>query len=52
MKKDILTYLYFILLGVWVTCLFIAVCYDNSIPAWISLIVMNLLYVWRIGYKY
>lgn len=47
MKKDILTYLYFISLGVWSTCLFITVCYDNSIPMWISLIAMNVLNIWK-----
>lgn len=51
MKKEILTYLYFTLLGIWITCLFITVCYDNSIPMWISLIVMNVVNMWRINCK-
>ena len=41
--KDIITYLYFISLGIWITCLFIAIFYCNTIPMWISLIVMNVL---------
>ena len=34
---------YFISLGIWITCLFIAIFYCNTIPMWISLIVMNVL---------
>ena len=45
--KDILTALYWVSLGVWITCLFITICYSNQIPMWISLIVMNVLDMWR-----
>ena len=30
-------------LGVWVTCLFITICYGNQIPMWVALSVMNVL---------
>lgn len=49
--KEILDYLYFISLGVWATCLFITACYDNSIPMWISLVVMTTLNFARQGYS-
>ena len=49
--KDILTILYWISLGVWVTCLFIAIFYGNQIPMWIALIVMNVFNMWRISCK-
>lgn len=39
--KEIFKFLYAVSLGVWLTGLFITVCYDNSVPMWISLIVMN-----------
>ena len=43
-KKNTLNNLFWASVGVWVTCGFIAVCYDNSIPMWVALIVMNALY--------
>ena len=49
--KDVLTWLCFISLGVWMTCLFITIFYNNSIPMWIALIVMNVLNMWRINCK-
>ena len=48
---DIISTLYWISLGAWLTCLFITIFYDNSIPMWISLIVMNSLNFTRIAYK-
>ena len=45
--KDILTTLFWISLGIWIACLFITIFYDNSIPMWISVVVMDAIYVWR-----
>lgn len=39
---EIFKFLYAVSLGVWTTSLFITVFYDNSIPMWISLVVMNI----------
>ena len=39
--KEILRLLYHISIGAWFTSLFIALCYDNSIPMWILLFAMN-----------
>lgn len=35
--------LYYISVGVWMTSLFITAYYGNSIPMWISLIIMDIL---------
>lgn len=50
-KKEVLDILYWISLGVWLTCLFITIGYGNSIPMWISLIVMNVLNFARRDYN-
>lgn len=42
-KKEVLDILFWISLGVWVTCLFISIFYGNHIPMWVALIVMNVL---------
>lgn len=39
--KKIFELLYYISTGAWVTSLFITIYYDNSIPMWILLVVMN-----------
>jgi len=46
-KEKVLNNLFWVSLGVWATCLFITVCYGNSIPMWIALIVMNALNILR-----
>lgn len=43
--KDFLTFLYAVSIGVWATSLFITIFYNNPIPMWILLIVMNTLLV-------
>ena len=43
MKKEILEFLHAVSIGVWGTCLFITLFYDNAIPMWVSLVVMNVL---------
>lgn len=45
MKKEILKFLHAVSIGVWGTCLFITIFYDNALPMWISLIVMEVLNV-------
>ena len=45
MKKEILKFLHAVSIGVWGTCLFITIFYDNAIPMWISLVVMEVLMV-------
>ena len=41
-RKELFKFLHAVSLGVWCTSMFITICYDNSIPMWISLIVMNI----------
>lgn len=42
-KKKVLNNLFWASVGVWATCCIITICYDNSIPMWIAVIVMNVL---------
>lgn len=46
-KYEVLNNLYFLSMGVWATSLFITAFYDNPIPMWISLIIMNILFALR-----
>lgn len=43
--KEIFELLYYISIGAWVTSLFITLHYNNSIPMWILLVVMNAFHV-------
>ena len=45
MKKEILEFLHAVSIGVWSTCLFITIFYDNAIPMWVSLVIMEVLMV-------
>lgn len=49
--KDVMTILYWISLGVWITCCFITIFSNNQIPMWIALVVMNVINIWRIACK-
>ena len=42
-RKELFKFFHAVSFGVWCTSMFIAIFYDNSIPMWISLIVMNIL---------
>lgn len=44
MKKELFNFLYAVSLGAWITSMFITTYYDNSIPMWILLVVMNVFY--------
>lgn len=39
--KEIFKFLHAVSLGAWLTSLFITIYYDNAIPMWILLVVMN-----------
>ncbi|MDD5980158.1 MAG: hypothetical protein PUC23_03500 [bacterium] len=41
MKKELFKFLYAVSLGAWMTSMFIATYYDNVLPMWILLVVMN-----------
>lgn len=43
--KAVFEFLYAVSLGAWITSLFITTYYNNSIPMWILLVVMNVLFV-------
>lgn len=43
--REVYGFLYDVSLGVWIASLFIAGCYDNVVPMWISLVIMNIFYV-------
>lgn len=40
--KEVFEFLYDVSLGAWFTSLFITIYYGNSIPMWITLVVMNI----------
>ena len=43
--KELFKFLYAVSLGAWMTSGFIALCYNNAIPMWILLVVMNVFYI-------
>ena len=43
--KELFKFLHAVSLGAWGTSMFIALCYDNPIPMWILLVVMNVFMV-------
>lgn len=45
MKKELFKFLYAVSLGAWITSGFIALFYNNVIPMWILLVVMNVFYI-------
>ena len=51
MKKELFKFLHAVSLGAWSTSLFINIFYDNPIPMWILLVVMNVLYVLKMKCK-
>lgn len=51
MKKELFKLLYAVSLGAWMTSMFIAACYDNPIPMWVLLVIMNVLYILKEKYN-
>ena len=40
--KEVFKFLHAVSLGAWLTSLFICIYYDNAVPMWILLVVMNI----------
>jgi hypothetical protein len=40
--KEVFKFLHAASFGAWATSIFIALCYDNIVPMWIFLVVMNI----------